>query len=166
MQLQIDGEDVLVDTKEDSKALQAAVIQYQQGQLAPARAKLEQLLNNKSMKAGRYLALMDLEAAAKRGDITSKIALGSLYETGIAAHYDLTKAKALYLSALTDDHPDMEGYMLAAGADLGLGRIALLQNNIAAAKKHLQKAMQGGRPALRQQASLYLKLISANQGDK
>jgi TPR repeat protein len=155
-----------MDTKEDSKALQAAVIKYQQAEFAAARSALEKLAAKNSMKAGRYLALIDLEQAADRGDITSKIALGNLYETGIAADYNLTKARSLYLSALADDHQDMEGYMLAAGADLGLGRIDLLNSEIDAARRHFEKAVQGGKPALHQQANLYLQLISAKQGEK
>lgn len=149
-----------MDKKEDVKDLQIAIAAYRQGKLTTAQTILERLFAHDSMKAGRYLALIDLEKAAKRGDITSKVALGSLYEFGIAAAYDLPKAKKLYQSALADDHQDMQGYMLAAGADLGLGRIAVLANDAQEAKRHFKKVVQSGRPELKRQAKLYLQLMN------
>lgn len=149
-----------MDKKEDAKDLQKAVLAYQQGKLTSARLILEKLFQQNSMKAGRYLALIDLTKAAKRNDITSKVALGSLYEFGIAAAYDLPKAKKLYQSALADDHQDREGYMLASGADLGLGRIALLEKHLQEAKKHFAKVVHTGRPELKRQAKLYLQMMN------
>lgn len=50
----------------------------------------------------------------------------------------------------------MQGYMLASGADLGLGRIALLESNFKKADKHFRKVIEGGKPELKKQAQLYL----------
>lgn len=154
-----------MDKKEDSKELQSAIIDYHAGKLDRAHTVLAKLMAKGSMKAGRYLALINFEKAAKRGDITSKIALGNLYEFGIAATYNLSKAKELYQSALADDHQDMQGYMLASGADLGLGRIALLENKLEKADQHFEKVIKGGRPELKKQAELYLRLIKT-KGEK
>ncbi len=46
--------------------------------------------------------------------------------------------------------------MLASGADLGLGRIALLESNFKKADKHFRKVIEGGKPELKKQAQLYL----------
>jgi len=101
------------------------------------------------MKAGRYLAVIDLMRAAGRGDITSKLILGTLYEFGYALPCDARKAERCYMSALADNHPNREGFMLAAGADLGMGRILALEGDADGARDHLRSAQEGGEPYIR-----------------
>lgn len=110
-----------------------------------------------SMKAGRYLAVLALRRAAERGDITSKVILGTLYELGYAVSCDTNLAAELYNSALKDDHKNKEGFMLAAGADLGLGRIYALAGNEGKAVRHLSRALEGGEKQIQGVSDIWLK---------
>ncbi len=81
-----------MDKKEDSQDLQSSIVYYQQGKLDSAYAILTRLFTQGSMKAGCYMALINLKKASKRGDIASKVALGNLYEFGLGTVNDLNKA--------------------------------------------------------------------------
>ena len=61
--------------------------------------------------------------AAVRGDITSQVALGQLFELGSIVDRNLGEAERWYREALLQDHPKADGTMLAAGAALGMRRI-------------------------------------------
>lgn len=75
------------------------------------------------MKSGRFLGLYYLLKAAERGDITSQIAVGSLYEFGTIVDQNTDEAKKWYERAVAKDHPKADGTMLAAGASAGLKRL-------------------------------------------
>jgi len=74
-------------------------------------------------KAGRYLGVYYIMEAAGRGDITSQVALGNLFELGSIVDKNVDEAKHWYGEALAQDHPKMDGTMLAAGATEGMKRI-------------------------------------------
>lgn len=76
------------------------------------------------MKAGRYISLYYLMEAAQRGDITSQIALGSLYEFGNIVDRDTQEAKRWYRAAIEKDHPKQDGTMLAAAAAEAMKRLS------------------------------------------
>ncbi|MCH3921896.1 hypothetical protein [Limosilactobacillus sp.] len=155
-----------IDWQKDSKQLQTAVKLAAQGKTSLARQQLAKLLAGGSMKAGRYLAVLDLEIAAKRGDITAKIALANLYELGSIVDRDLSRAVALYCSALEDNHRDTAGFMLAAGADLGLGRIAFFNHDFTHARVHFERAAATGRPEIKDMATAYLTLMRKGNDEK
>lgn len=75
------------------------------------------------MKAGRYIGVYYIMRAAERGDITSQVALGNLYELGSIVDQDTEEAKKWYGRALAQDHPKMDGTMLATGASAGIKRL-------------------------------------------
>lgn len=112
-----------------------------------------------SMKAGRYLALIALWQAAERGDITSKVILGTLYEFGYALPCDAKKAEEMYVSALRDNHLNREGFMLAAGADLGLGRLEATAKNSEKAKEHLMQSRDSGGAYIRKVSEIWLQSL-------
>lgn len=98
---------------------------YEEAKAAIA-ANLEDLQKEFSadgMKPGRYIGVYYMMIAAERGDITSQIALGNLYEFGSIVDRDVEEAKKWYRTALSKDHPKKDGTMLAAGASAGLARL-------------------------------------------
>ena len=80
-----------------------------------------------------------------------------LCEYGCGMDESTEQAKEYYLSALKDNHPNREGFMLAAGADLGMGRILSLEIEKEKAAGHLEAAIAGGEPAIRREAEVWLK---------
>lgn len=84
---------------------------------------LESKFSNGDMKAGRYLGVMYIMEAAVRGDITSQVALGNLYELGSIVDQSKEEAVHWYQEAIAQDHPKQDGTMLAAGATRGMARI-------------------------------------------
>lgn len=87
------------------------------------RKALETDFANGGMKAGRYLGILYIMEAAERGDITSQVALGNLYEMGSIVDQDTEEAVRWYRAALAQDHPKRDGTMLADGAAKGLERL-------------------------------------------
>ena len=88
--------------------------------------------------------------------ITSKVILGTLCEYGLGMSLDAQQAGAWYNSALRDDHPDREGHMLAAGANLGMGRILFSEKQKDETKNHLSKAKAGGNESICREAEWLL----------
>ena len=88
--------------------LQKGIAALESDQIPEASACFNKAMQLGNMKAGRYLAVIALKEAAERGDITSKLMLGTLYEFGYAVSNDTEKAKALYRSALADNHENRE----------------------------------------------------------
>jgi len=76
-----------------------------------------------NMKAGRFLGLFYLMEAAERGDITSQIAIGYLYEFGVIVERNITEAKEWYAKAIAQDHPNKDGMMIAAAASEAMKRL-------------------------------------------
>ena len=75
------------------------------------------------MKAGRYIGVYYLMEAALRGDITSQVAVGSLFEEGTILDQDMDAAKYWYAAAIAQDHPRQDGTMLAAAASRAMQRL-------------------------------------------
>lgn len=75
------------------------------------------------MKSGRFLGLYAIIKAAMRGDITSQVALGNLFEFGAIVDRNAAEAEKWYRKALACDHPKKDGTMLAAGAAEGMSRL-------------------------------------------
>lgn len=84
---------------------------------------LKEDFDRNGMKSGRFLGLYYIMKAAERGDITSQIALGNLYESGTIVQKDCEEAEKWYGRAVAQDHPKADGTMLAAGASAGLRRL-------------------------------------------
>jgi TPR repeat protein len=87
------------------------------------RTVLETSFADGDMKAGRYLGILYIMEAAARGDITSQVALGNLYELGSIVDQDNEEAVRWYRAAIAQDHPKRDGTMLAAGATKGMARL-------------------------------------------
>ena len=135
----------------------AGISAWEAGDEEEAEKQFAKADEHGSMKAGRYLGVIALKRAAERGDITSKVILGTLYEYGYAVPNDNEKAKEWYRSALADDHPNRDGFNLAAGADLGMGRLLLQEGNPEDASKHLNTVLSHGEPHLRRHAERWSK---------
>ncbi len=84
---------------------------------------LTQEFQGGDVKAGRYIGIYHLMEAAERGDITSQVAIGNLFELGSIVDRNLDEARTWYQAAIAKDHPKMDGTMLAAGATEGMKRI-------------------------------------------
>lgn len=85
---------------------------------------LEAQYREGSMKPGRYIGLYYIMNAAERGDITSQVALGNLYEFGSIVDRDSQEARRWYEKAIAQNHPKADGKtMLAAGAEEGMKRL-------------------------------------------
>jgi len=98
--------------------------QEARGKIGNDLDRLKDDFSDGDMKAGRYLSVYYLMEAAARGDITSQVTLGSLYEFGNIVDQDLDEAAKWYRTALAQDHAKADGTMLAAGAADGMKRLA------------------------------------------
>ena len=157
-------------SNEIEEKLRNGILAWQEGKEEEALALLLAAQDGGSMKAGRYLGIIYLQQAARRGDITSEVILGMLSEYGCGLEENSEKAEEYYLSALRDNHPDREGVMLAAGADLGMGRILALGAGITPETSsgsslnqlwkdaccHLKAAAEGGDERIRREAEFWM----------
>lgn len=118
-----------------------------------------------NMKAGRYISMIYLMKAAEAGDLTSQIALGDAYASGTILPYDAAKAKEWYGKAIAQDHQKQDGTMLAAGANLGMGKLLLSEYNYPAAVTYLTRAQSTGDAQVKAEASRLLRQTSVSPQD-
>lgn len=141
----------------DQALYQKGLSDFNAGNYTAAQSELKAADAAGNMKAGRYLSVLSLMKAAEKGDLTSQIALGDAYASGTILPYDSTKAKEWYGKAIAQDHQKEDGTMLAAGANLGMGRLLLSEGDAAAAETYLAKAASTGDSHVQEEAKTLMQ---------
>lgn len=149
----------------DMAIYQQGVNDFNAGSYDKSLAELKAADAAGNMKAGRYISMIYLMKAAEAGDLTSQIALGDAYASGTILPYDAAKAKEWYGKAIAQDHQKQDGTMLAAGANLGMGKLLLSEGDLVAASTYLTRAASTGDAQVKEEASRLLQRANPSAQD-